>query len=170
MTSEAAQKRQDAYDNAVAALHRVNPNAVPIAKLTDVSPIARVSQQVRDTSPPAATAASPEAMLSGRVSNMQNACATLVAEAKRKGIAIDWPAATKEGVELGTRLQALNAFHDAVERRITYFKTTTQEQRAIDNLGERVVRNEKRLDAIATAIAALSDLLPLLMGKAAPNE
>ena len=166
MNSEAAQNRQDAYDRTVAALRAVNPKIAPIAKLGEPYAIERVSQQVRDTSPPAPAAQSPERMLISRVSAMQNSCASLVADAKRKGIPVEWPP-TKEGDDLGYRLQTLNAFHDQLESKIAYYNRTTQEQRAIDVLGRKIIHIEKKIAAMAQAMASLAELVPLLMEQAA---
>ena len=125
--------RQAAYDNSVAALRRINPKAVPIAKADEPFAIARVSEQVRQTVAPAERAPSPEVMLYSRVNNMQGACAKLVAEAKRKGIPAELPPTDES--DQGARLQMLNAFHDRLEKKIDYYNRTTQEQRAIDQLG-----------------------------------
>jgi outer membrane murein-binding lipoprotein Lpp len=163
MISEAAQRRQDAYDNAVAALHRVNPKAVPVARPSDAFAIPLVAQQARDASPPALPAPSPEHMLIGRVNAMQNACASLFADAKRKGIRVEWPAIKDD---LGLRLQTLNAFHDQLEKKIEYHNNTTPERRAIDTLNNKVARLENRVDAMTTAMTSLADLIPLLMKQA----
>lgn len=166
MNSEAAQNRQTAYDRTVAALRAVNPEAVPIAKLVEPFAIERVAQQVRDTEPPKLPPLSPEHMLVGRVSAMQNSCASLVADAKRKHIPVEWPA-IKEGDDLGLRLQTLNEFHDKLESKIAYYNSTTQEQRAIDVLGNKVIRLEKKIAAMAQAMASVAELVPLLMEHAA---
>jgi hypothetical protein len=160
--SEAAEVRQRVYDQAVEALHRVNPKAVPVASPDDPCAIPRVVEQARRTAPPQDAAPSPECMLHSRVRNMQGAVAELVAKAKRKGIAAELPAAD-EGGDLGARLQMFNAAHDKLERQIAYFDTTTKEQRAIDGLCIRIERLGKRVDTIAAALAALQSLLPLLM-------
>lgn len=169
MNSEAAQARQTAYDRTVAALRAVNPEAVPIAKLVEPFAIERVAQQVRDTEPPKLPPLSPEHMLVGRVSAMQNSCASLVADAKRKHIPVEWPA-IKEGDDLGLRLQTLNAFHDQLESKIAYYNNTSPERRAIDNLGHRVIRLEKQIAAMAQAMASLAELVPLLMEQAKPRR
>jgi hypothetical protein len=170
MISEAAQKRQDAYDSVVAALHRVNPKAVPIARPGDVFAIPLVAQQVRETAPPAEPKPSPERMLHSRVSNMEGAVSELVARAKRKGIQTEVPV-IKE-TDLGARLQKFIAFHDDLERTVAYFDATTKEQRAIDSLGHRVIKLEKRMEEleprmedIAAALAKVAKLLPLFVMK-----
>jgi hypothetical protein len=91
---------------------------------------------------------------------MQDAVATLVAKAKRKGIPAELPS---DKGDLGARLQMLNALFDSLEKKIAYHEGTTQEQQAIDELGTRIQRLEKRADAIATAMAAIKELLPHLM-------
>jgi hypothetical protein len=156
MISNAAQARQDAYDQAVEALHRVDPNAVPVAKPGDVYAIARVSDQVRNTTPPADREPTPEHMLITRAINMQGAVAKLIAEAKRNGVPVSTPPDTSG--DPGGRLQALNDYHYQLEKKVTYYSQTTPEQRAIDELRADVARLKK-------AMVALNDLLPLLMAK-----
>lgn len=160
MTSEASQKRQEAYDRCVRALGLINPNAVPVAGLGEVCAIPLVAEQARQAVAPV-RAGSPEHMLHSRVSNMQGAVATLVAEAKRKGIPAELPPST-EG-DLGARLQMLVSMHEALESKIAYFNTTTKEQRAIDALKTDVRHINKQLTAIGVSMAALRELLPLLM-------
>ena len=164
MNSDAAAARSAAYENAVAALRKINPKAVPVAKIEDAFSIPRVAEQARQAVAPPSRAASPEAMLHSRISNMENAVSVLVAEAKRKGIKAQLPPANGDG-DLGARLQMLNAMHDKLEKDINYFNNTTREQRAIDSLGFRVQRIEKRIDAIATAMAMLNELLPHLISR-----
>jgi hypothetical protein len=144
----------------VAALHRVNSKAVPVAQPGDVGAIARVSQQVRETEPPKEAPPSPERMLHSRASNMQGAVAELVAKAKRKGINTELPVIAE--TDLGARLQKLNAFHDQLERTVAYFDSTSKEQRAIDSIGNRVVKLEKRSDTVEEALRALAKLMPSL--------
>jgi hypothetical protein len=156
MISQAEQVRRDVYDQVVEDLHRIDPNAVPVAKLSDPYAIPRVSNQVRNTSPPADRTPSPEHMLVSRVSNMQEAVSKLVAEAKRKGISVGLP--TDETGDLGARLQMLNNFHFNLERKLEYFERTTPEQRAIDELRSAVARLQK-------AFLAQDDLLKVLIAK-----
>jgi hypothetical protein len=162
MTSEAQEARQAAYDRAVEALHRVNSKAVPVAAFDEVCAIPRVVEQVRRTVAPAEAAPSPERMLYSRVNNMANAVAALVAKARSKGIRAELPP-NGEGDDLGARLQMLIALHESLEKKISYFDSTTKEQRAIDKIFSQCERMEKRVDAIAAALGALSKLLPLLM-------
>jgi hypothetical protein len=165
VNSEAAARRRDAYDRSLAAIHLINPNAVPIAAPHEPYAIERLADQARHTVAPPGRKPSPEGMLHSRVSNMQNAVANLVAEARGKGIAAELPP-NDLGGDLGARLQELNALHDKLEKQIAYFNGTTQEQRAIDDLRADIKRIRKRLDGTATALAALGELLPLLMKKA----
>ena len=160
MTSEAADRRQAAYDNCVATLHRLDPKAVPVARPDEAFAIPRVAEQARQATNPAPPAPSPERMLIGRVSAMQDAVANLVAKAKRMGIPAELPS---DKGDLGERLQILVALFDSLEKKIAYHDGTTKEQRAIDTLVKQVQRLEKRVDAIATAMAAIKDLLPHLM-------
>jgi hypothetical protein len=158
--SEAADRRLAAYDGCISALHRLDPKAVPVARPDEAFAIPRVAEQARQATNPAPPAPSPERMLHSRVSAMQDAVATLVAKAKRKGIPAELPS---DKGDLGARLQMLNALFDSLEKKIAYHEGTTQEQQAIDELGTRIQRLEKRADAIATAMAAIKELLPHLM-------
>jgi hypothetical protein len=169
LSSETAAQCQAAYDRAVEALHRVTPKIAPVAKPTDAFAIPLVSQQAREAVAPDPAPASPERMLSSRVNNMWNAVADLVAKAKRKGIKVEFPP-IKQSDDLGYQLQVLNEAHDRIEKSIEYFANTTPEQRMIETLRQRVIKSEERskrtdarMDAIASAMSAVSDLLPHLM-------
>jgi hypothetical protein len=164
LNSESAAQRQKAYDDAVAALHRVAPKIAPVAKPDEAFAIPRVAQQAREAVAPPPPPASPERMLHGRVSNMWNAVAELVAQAKRKGIEVEFPT-IKQSDDLGYQLQVLNEAHDRLEKQIEYFDSTTKEQRAIDQLRRQGQRIEKRLDAMAAALTSFSELLSHLMSK-----
>lgn len=155
--STAEQVRRDAYDHAVAALHRADPNAVPVVDFSEAFAISRVNNQARNTAAPDDRKPSPEHMLISRTSNMQQAVAELIAEAKRKGVPVSAPPDTTGDV--GARLQALNDYHYLLEKKISYFDQTSVEQRAIDEIRADVSRLQK-------AMVALNKLLPLLIAKA----
>jgi hypothetical protein len=161
MISKAEQVRRDCYNQAVEALHRVDPSAVPIAKFNDPYAIPRVSNQARHTAAPPDPALSPENMLMTRVVNMQQACSTLATGARRNGVPID--PTPDMPADLGRRLQMLNDYHYQLEKKVTYYSQTTREQRAIDELRADVGRMKK-------AMVALGELLPLLMAKAAETK
>jgi hypothetical protein len=161
MISKAEQVRRDCYNEAVAALHRADPNAVPVAKLDDPYAIPLVSNQVRNTPAPADPASSPEHMLMTRCINMQDACSKLAAEARRNGVPVspapDMPA------DLGRRLQMLNDYHFQLEKKVTYYAQTTREQRAIDRLMLEVAQLRK-------AFLAQDDLLKVLIAKSGETK
>jgi hypothetical protein len=117
--SKAEQVRRDVYDQTVAALHRINPHAVPVAAFGEPYAIPRVSNQVRNASPPGPREPSPEGMMITRVSNMQQAVSKLVDEARRDHVPI--PAAPEMVDDLGRRLQMLNDYHFQIERKLTYY-------------------------------------------------
>jgi hypothetical protein len=162
LDSTTAAERQAAYDRAVEALHRVTPKIAPVAKPTDAFAIPLVSQQAREAVAPDPAPASPERMLGSRVNDMWNAVVQLVAKAKRKGIKVEFPA-IKQSDDLGYQLQVLNTAHAEIEQQLDYFASTTQEQRAIDELRRQVQQLQKRMAAMAAAMAAITELLPHLL-------
>jgi hypothetical protein len=159
MISKAEQVRRDCYNEAVAALHRADPNAVPIAKFGDPYAIPLVSNQARNTAAPPDPMSSPENMLIERISNMQQAISKLAGEAKRNGVPVT-PSPNISGEDLRGTLRALNDFHDQLEKRVTYYSQTTREQRAIDELKFEVAGLRK-------AFLAQDDLLKILIAKSA---
>lgn len=169
-SSEAAEARRVAYDRAVKAIRRVDPKAAPVAGIADVCGIPRVVEQARRTVAPPDLAPSSEQTLRARVSRMQNDVAHLVAKARRAGVPAELPVFGEGEDDPLQQLQKLNGLHDALEKRIRYFDTTTQEQRAIDDLRAHSDRLDKRLDAIAAALTSLSGLLPLLMPAKASED
>jgi hypothetical protein len=156
-TSTAEQVRRDVYDQAVAALHRADPNAVPVAQFGDPYAIPMVSNQARNTAAPADPASSPEGMLFERVHNMQGAISKLVAEAKRNAVPVSTPPKIS-GDDLRGTLRALNDYHDRLEKKVTYYSQTTREQRAIDQLMSEVAQLQK-------AFLAQDVLLKVLIAK-----
>lgn len=157
MISKAEQVRRDCYDQAVADLHRADPNAVPIAKFGDPYCIPIVSNQARHTVASPNKMSSPDNMLFERISNMQQAVSKLIEEAKRNGVpASDTPKVSSQDPR-GT-LRALNDYHDQLEKRLTYYGQTTREQRAIDQLMSEVAQLKK-------AFLAQDDLLKILIAK-----
>jgi hypothetical protein len=163
MTSEAMEARQAAYDRAVEALHRVNPKLKPVAEPDEVFAIPRVSEQARRAVEPKPLPPSSEARLYARASAMQNSVAELVARAKRLGIKAELPKI--EGNDPLEQLQRLNAAHDRIEKQLEYVASTTKEQRRIDELWRWNQRLEKRVDALASAMSAIAELLPHLLPK-----
>jgi hypothetical protein len=163
MISKAAAARQLAYDRAVAELHKIDPKAIPIAKPNEVYAIARVAQQVRDTASPEPLAPSSEARLLSRANAMQGSCAALANTARGLGIKVSLPKI--ETTDPLAALQTLNAFYDWLEKRVEYYRSTTPQDRKIDELASRVGLLEKRMDAMANAMAAINQLLPHLMPK-----
>jgi hypothetical protein len=163
LNSETAAQRQAAYDKALKKLHDVIPGAVPVARLDEAFAIPRVAEQARQAVPPEPLPPSSEVRLLSRVSAMQGSVSELVARAKRLGIKCELPK-LKDPDPLA-QLQALNDFHDKLERKIEYFNSTTKEQRAIDELRQQVWRIERRLDAMAVALKSFGDLVALLMPK-----
>lgn len=157
MISKAEQVRRDCYNEAVAALHRADPNAVPVAKFGDPCAIPMVSNQARNTEAPADPASSPEGMLFERISNMQQAISQLVVKAKRNAVPLSTPPKVSGGDLRGT-LRALNDYHDRLEKKVTYYSQSTREQRAIDDLMSQVAQLRK-------AFLALDDLLKVLIAK-----
>jgi hypothetical protein len=169
LNSETAAQRQAAYDRAVEALHRVTPKIAPVAKPTDAFAIPLVSQQAREAVAPDPAPASPERMLGSRVNDMWNAVVELVAKAKRKGIKVEFPP-IKQSDDLGYQLQMLNTAHAEIEQQLEYYGRTTPAERMIETLRQHVnkleahsKRTDARLDAMARALASISELLPHLL-------
>jgi hypothetical protein len=162
--SEAAAARQLAYDRVKAELQKIDPKAIPVAKPTDAFAIGRVAQQVRDTVEPAPLPPSSEVRLLSRVSAMQGSCAELVNTARGLGIKVGLPNVVS-GTDPLTALQQLNKFHQDLERTVEYHRSTTKEQRRIDDLWRWNQRLEKRVDALASAMSAIADLMPHLITK-----
>jgi hypothetical protein len=158
MISKAEQVRRDCYNQVVADLHRADPNAVPVAKFGEPYAIPRVSNQARHTAAPPDPMSSPENMLFERISNMQGAISKLVDEAKRNHVPVIPFDQTWTGDDARGRLQALNAYHDRLEKRLAYYSQTTREQRAIDQLMLEVAQLRK-------AFLAQDALLKVLIAK-----
>lgn len=158
MTSKAEQVRRDAYDATVAALHRIDPTAVPISKYGEPYAIPRVSDQARHAAAPPEQPPSPDSVLIARISNMEGEIAHLTVTAKRLRVPLEpFPVISKDDLQGG--LRALNNYHYVLEKKVNYYRETTLEQRAIDEIRGDVARLQK-------AMVALNKLLPLLMGRA----
>lgn len=159
--SEAAAARRLAYDRVVGELQKIDPKAIPITKPTDVYAIERVAEQARQAVPPEPLPESSEVRLLSRCSAMQGSCAELVGAARRLGIKVELPKISD--TDPFAQLQALNEFHDLLEKQITYVNETTKEQRAIDQLRRQVHKLEARMGALGSALSSLNELLPHLM-------
>lgn len=160
--SKAEQARRDCYNQAVDALHRADPSAVPIAKFGEPYAIPRVSNQARHTAAPPDPISSPENMVFERISNMQQAISTLVVEARRKGVPVS-AAPTISAEDARGTLRSLNDYHARLEKTVTYYSETTKEQRAIDQLGSQVSQ-------LRNAFLAQDAVLKLLIAKAGETK
>jgi hypothetical protein len=161
--SEAAAARQLAYDRVVAELQKIDPKAIPVAKPDEAFAIGRVAQQARDAVEPAPLSPSSEVRLLSRVNAMQQGVSQLVNTARGLGIKVGLP--KLEGADPLAHLQFLNEFHDKLERTVEYYRSTSKEQRRIDELWRWNQRLEKRVDALASAMSAIADLMPHLITK-----
>jgi hypothetical protein len=163
--SEAEEARQQAHARLVGELQKImGPTAVPVTQYGDPYATERLAQQVRDAVPPAPLPPSSEVRLLSRVNAMQQSVSQLVNTARGLGIKVGLPNVVS-GTDPLAALQQLNKFHEDLERTVEYHRSTTKEQRRIDDLWRWNQRLEKRVDALASAMSAIADLMPHLITK-----